>query len=86
MGVGARIRADLGDRAAYRWVGSGGSFGASPLRQHIGLGGAERVDLEVTWPTGEVRRFPGIAANQRVRVTEGSPRLERLPYPRIPFK
>ena len=38
-------------------MGSGGSFGASPLRQHIGLGKAARiVDLEVWWPTTNTRQ------------------------------
>ena len=27
----------------YRTVGSGGSFGASPLEQHIGLGKSARI-------------------------------------------
>ena len=35
----------------HRTVGSGGSFGASPLQQHIGLGAAARiVDVEIWWP------------------------------------
>ena len=29
-----------GDRVIYKGVNSGGSFGANPLRQHIGLGSA----------------------------------------------
>ena len=55
--VGARIKvavenAGQGIRTIHRTVGSGGSFGASPLAQHIGLGKAARiVDLEIWWPT-----------------------------------
>lgn len=55
--VGARIKVTVesksqGTRSIYRTVGSGGSFGASPLQQHIGLGKDARiVDLEIWWPT-----------------------------------
>ena len=38
--IGSRIRAVISEdgkqRSVYRWVNSGGSFGANPLRQHIG--------------------------------------------------
>ena len=53
--IGARLRLELREegkkRAVYREVTSGGNFGANPLRQEIGLGRAEVVDvLEVFWP------------------------------------
>src|SRR5262249_60918901 len=45
--IGARLRAEVGAgdnrRSIYRFVGSGGSFGAHPLRQWFGLGPAPRV-------------------------------------------
>jgi hypothetical protein len=43
-------------------VNSGGSFGASPLQQHIGLGaGAQRVDVEITWPVSRMtQRFTNV--------------------------
>ncbi len=50
--IGTRIKVTVenkgqGIRSIYRTVGSGGSFGASPLQQHIGLGKDARiVDLE----------------------------------------
>ena len=70
----------------HRTVGPGGSFGASPLQQHIGLGpGAERVDLEVWWPTSNTRqRFPDIGKNRFVEITELAGDygvLERSPLP-----
>ena len=56
--IGARIRLDIKDadsgqlRTIFRWVNSGGSFGANPLRQDIGLGMADAIkNLEVFWPT-----------------------------------
>jgi hypothetical protein len=74
--IGARLRADITEagrsRSIYRTVGSGGSFGANPLRQWIGLGQATRVDaLEITWPGGSHRQvLPDVAANQRLEIVE----------------
>src|SRR4030095_8926838 len=53
--VGARIRVDVTagekDGQIYREVRGGGSFGASSLRPHIGIGKATTVDrLEIRWP------------------------------------
>src|SRR5688572_14231303 len=54
-GIGARIKVVVKDRDGrreiHRVAGSGGSFGASPLRQEIGLGAAHAIDsVEVRWP------------------------------------
>ncbi len=76
-GVGARIRADIEEsgkkRSVYKWVNSGGSFGANPLRQEIGLGKATRIDtLEIFWPTtGRTQRFHNVAVDQFIEITEG---------------
>jgi ASPIC and UnbV/FG-GAP-like repeat/PPIC-type PPIASE domain len=87
--IGARIKLTVenegrGTRSIYRSVGSGGSFGASPLEQHIGLGKSARiVDLEIWWPAGNTRqRVAGLAKNQSVEITElarNYPSLERRP-------
>ena len=77
-GMGARLRLAVatadGPRVLHRTVGTGGSFGGSPLRQEIGLGRADRVEwLEVTWPaTGEVQRIAGLKAGRGYRIREGS--------------
>src|SRR5262249_9146543 len=75
--VGARIKLTienegLGRRVIYRTVGSGGSFGASPLRQHVGLGKAARIlDLEIRWPTSATEQhFQGVAKDQLRDVPE----------------
>ena len=67
-----RVEDGGGERAIYRWVGSGGSFGANPLRQEIGLGQAAVVtELEVYWPTsGVTQRFESVPADQTVEITE----------------
>jgi tetratricopeptide (TPR) repeat protein len=74
--VGARIKVTVqtggGTRAIYRTVGTGGSFGASPLLQHIGLGNTRApVDIEIWWPTSDTRqRFTGVSKNQWLHVRE----------------
>jgi ASPIC and UnbV/FG-GAP-like repeat len=75
--IGARIKVTVQNenkppRSIYRTVGSGGSFGASPLTQHIGLGKSARiVDLEVTWPASNSHQnFANVAADQFIEVKE----------------
>jgi hypothetical protein len=73
--IGARIKLTLtdgGDRSIYRTVSSGGSFGASPLQQHIGLGKAKRIDtLEIWWRTSNTRQvFHDVGVNQFIEVKE----------------
>ena len=82
--LGARIRVDFEEagrnRTVYRWVTSGGSFGANPLRQEIGLGSTRLIDrLQVTWPTsGMVQEFRDLEVDQRIHVVEGSDRIRRI--------
>jgi hypothetical protein len=89
--IGARIAvtvrgADGVTRTVHRTVSSGGSFGASPLQQHIGLGApdksdpaAGRVDVAITWPvSGVTQRFTDVPRNQILRVREGDARYTRL--------
>jgi hypothetical protein len=83
--IGAHVRADLTEgeahRSVHRHVTSGGSFGANPLEQHLGLGSATSVDvLEVTWPrTGRTQTFRDVAADQRIVITEGTDAIEVVP-------
>ncbi len=74
--IGARIRVVAGGRSIYKHVNSGGSFGANPLRQTIGLGKAKRIDrLEVYWPkTRKTQVFRNIAPDSFVTITEGESR------------
>ena len=75
--LGARIKVGVENRDntrrfIYRQVSSGGSFGASPLQQHIGLGKAERIDtLEIWWPTSNQRQvFHNVSPNQFIQIKE----------------
>ncbi len=75
--IGARIRAEVQEdgklRSIYKWVNSGGTFGGSPLRQHIGLGSATRIErLEIYWPTTDTTQvFTDIEVDQMIKIIEG---------------
>jgi hypothetical protein len=87
--VGALVKVTVenegrGSRSIYRSVSSGGSFGASPLEQHIGLGKSARiVDLEIWWPVSNTRQhFANVAKNQVLEIKELASdyrKVERLP-------
>ena len=76
--IGVRIKVvvqtDNGERAIYRTVGSGASFGASPLRQEIGLGHAKVIKrVEIFWPvTGLTQLVTGLEINRLYQVREGT--------------
>ena len=88
--IGARIKVTVenqgqGTRSIYRTVSSGGSFGASPLQQHIGLGKSARIlNLEIWWPTSNTRQnFTNVGKNQFLEIKEFAKdyaHLERKPY------
>ena len=75
--IGARIRVDVIEngarRSIYKRVNSGGTFGANPLRQTIGLGGASHIErLEVFWPTtGLAQTFVEVPLDRMVEISEG---------------
>ena len=83
-GIGVRIRIDITEngvkRSVYRHVNSGGSFGANPLRQCIGTGGAQLVDsMEIFWPTtNRTQVFKNFKTGTFVEVLEGSDQLNFL--------
>ena len=77
---GRHRRANQGDRendasqatGGLSHVGSGGSFGASPLHQHIGFGKrGEIVGLEIQWPaSGTRQRFQDLKKNRSLEIKE----------------
>jgi hypothetical protein len=83
--VGARIKVTVENegktpRSIYRTVGSGGSFGASPLEQHIGLGkSAQILSLEIWWPTSNTRQnFAEVPTKQFLQINEFQPKYIKL--------
>lgn len=90
--IGARIAVTVdtpgGRRTIHRTVSSGGSFGASPLQQHIGLGRDARiVDVEIWWPASNTRQHLGaVGKNQFLQVTEFAARPQPLSRPPAPLR
>ena len=86
-GIGARICVIVTEngyqRSIYKHVNSGGSFGANPLSQSIGLGKASKIDrLEVYWPTtGVTQTFSSIPLDQSIQITEGQAGFEAVDAP-----
>lgn len=87
--IGARIRLEVEEedkaRTIFKTVNSGGTFGANPLRQTIGLGRASKIGrLEVFWPTsGETQVFRDVPADRFIRIVEGEGRYRRLSLPKF---
>jgi hypothetical protein len=81
--VGARIRVEVetaqGPRSIYKTVNTGGSFGANPLRQEIGLGQARSIRLvEIFWPaTGQTQVVRHLDLDRFYKIREGE--LEAAP-------
>ena len=82
--IGARLHAKVLEngeqRSIYKHVNSGGSFGANPLRQTIGLGKAEKVEtLEIFWhTTGLTQRFHDVPLDQFIQITEGETQYKTI--------
>jgi hypothetical protein len=88
FGVGARVRlvvptAEGGHREIHALVGSGGSFGASSLRPHLGLGQATTIELvEIQWPGGKPQQFHGLLADRTYELREGEAEARLAPTPK----
>ena len=88
--IGARIKVSLenkglGTRSIYRTVGSGGSFGASPMEQHVGLGpNAGNVKIEIDWPVSKTHQtFANVHKNQAIEIQELAHDYKKLVRKRI---
>ena len=80
--IGARIRRDITEhgarRSIYRQVSSGGSFGANPLRQMIGVGAATMVDRSEIQPGQRPTRhrlWKTYAFDQNLEIIRGTAEL-----------
>jgi tetratricopeptide (TPR) repeat protein len=87
--IGARIKVTVKNgaetRAVYRTIGSGGTFGSSPLEQHMGLGkSAEIVGLEVQWPgDAQPQRFASMPKNQAIEIRQSASEYHVIERPRF---
>jgi hypothetical protein len=87
--IGAQISVtveSLGDgsvreaRKIVRTVGPGGSFGANPMEQHIGLGRSAQIQsIEIWWPaSGTRQRFTNVPKNQFIEIKESAGAYTKL--------
>jgi ASPIC/UnbV protein len=88
--IGAVIKvvvrgADGEERSVYKTVRSGGSFGASPLRQEIGLGQAARIEsVEISWPGSGTRQVVrGLEMDRFYQIREGEREASPIPLRRF---
>ena len=71
--IGARVLVRYGGKVQAQAVLSQSSFYSSnDPRLHFGLGASKIADVEVHWPNGLMEQFPGIKANQWLKLREGS--------------
>jgi hypothetical protein len=70
---GAVVTVQSGTRSWVRWLNPGYSYLVSnDPRAHFGLGDLDRVDaIHVLWPDGAAEDFPGVKADQWVRMNKG---------------
>ena len=90
--IGSRIKLTFTEngikRSVYKNVNSGGSFGAEPLRQEIGIGQAKSIDeMEITWAGSQtVEKFKNILPDQFLKITEGDNAPEVINLKKLIFK
>jgi hypothetical protein len=78
--VGAWLEVRAGGRTTTREVTVGGGHAGGQLGWlHLGLGDAERVEVRVQWPDGEVGPWLPVEAGQLVTVERGA--AEPRPFP-----
>jgi hypothetical protein len=72
-GIGAVVRVASGGAKQWHMLRSGSSYlSQSELVLTFGLGDATKADtVEVQWPSGQVEKLSGLAADQTVTIEEG---------------
>lgn len=89
--IGAKIKVTFKEnnveRAVYREVNSGASFGSNPLLQHIGIGQATAIEkIEITWPvTGRVQVFDNPPIEINIKINEENNKLTTYRLARLDF-
>jgi len=71
--IGARVTLEAGGETQFREQNGGfHNIGQNDSRLHFGLGAFQAIDrVTVNWPSGLVEKFPGIAVDQIIVLTEG---------------
>ena len=71
--IGSWIMVRIGGTQVEREVTVGGGHASGQLVPiHFGLGAAERADVRVTWPDGEVGPWMPVDADRAVRIERGA--------------
>jgi len=89
--VGAHITVTVDNggvrRNICRTVGTGGSFGASPFQQHIGLGKSAHIEnIEIWWPASKTKQtFRNVQPNQFLEIREFAATYTKLSRPSFPI-
>jgi tetratricopeptide (TPR) repeat protein len=79
--IGARI--EVNGRVQYLSAGSG-FLSQHSKRIHCGLGEAEAGQVTITWPSGRTQKFASLRAGMCYEVTEGSEKVQAVPFrPRV---
>ena len=82
--IGTLIRIEVQEegksQTIYKTVNSGGSFGANPLRQTVGLGKASQIQqLHIYWPTtGQTQTFSNLSVDQNIQIIESENSYKQL--------
>jgi hypothetical protein len=78
--IGAWVTVRVGDRIVEREVTVGGGHASGQLGPiHFGLGTADRADVRVQWPDGEVGPWQPVDADRRVTIQRGGEPREWTP-------
>ncbi len=76
--VGAWLDVRVGDRTTTREITVGGGHaGGQSGWLHVGLGDADRADVRVHWPNGDIGPWMTVDADQFVTITRGSTEPDR---------
>lgn len=70
FGVGARV---IVNKRTHELACGMGYLSANPLEIHAGLGAAEKAEIEVRWPSGQVDRYDALDAGRVWTLREGEP-------------
>jgi hypothetical protein len=78
--IGAVVKLTwAGGQRTHFIVGGGSYLSASDRRLSLGLGQATQLDvISVTWPSGKIQEFRGLAAGANWRLNEGQSTAERV--------
>ncbi len=85
QGIGARLKFEADGREIHRDLFPHNSYYSQmPSNVHVGLGDSKRVErLTIQWPSGETQTLENVAADQHIRVTEGSAEYTRVSQPNV---